>query len=74
MHIILIIFGVLLLLFGGGCTLIVLWMMLSEPGRIGDTLVVVVPYWIPLGLLPLGIGWLLFRWGVKTRRAKQDQK
>ena len=33
MHIILIIFGLLLLLFGGGCTLIALVMMIDEPNQ-----------------------------------------
>jgi hypothetical protein len=74
MHIILIIFGVLLLLFGGGCTLIVLGLIASEPNRIGSSLELMVPYWIPLGLLPLIIGWLLFRWGLKSRRAKREEK
>ena len=74
MHIILIIFGVLLLLFGGGCTLIVLAMIFSDPNRIGSSLALTVPYWIPLGLLPLIMGWLLLRSGLKSRRAKREEK
>jgi hypothetical protein len=71
MPIVLIIFGALLLLFGGGCTLIVLGVMIDDPNHAWSNLQDVAPFWIPLGLLPLVIGWLLFRWGVKSRRAKQ---
>ena len=74
MHIILIIFGVLLLLFGGGCTLIVLGLILPEPARLGSALAEMMPFWIPLGLLPLALGWLLLRWGLKLGRAKREQK
>ena len=74
MHIVLIIFGVLFLLFGGGCTLIVLGLMGSEPQNIGRNLLELMPIWLPLGLLPLVIGWLLVRWGVKLRRAKRGEK
>jgi hypothetical protein len=71
MPIVLIIFGALLLLFGGGCTLIMLVVMVQDPSNVWSNLQDVVPFWIPLGLLPLVIGGLLVRWGVKWRRAKQ---
>ena len=70
MYIILIIFGLLLLLFGGGCTLIALIMMFESPTSM-DNLGIILPYWIPLGLLPLIVGWLLLRGGIRSRRAKR---
>jgi hypothetical protein len=73
MPIVLIIFGVLLLLFGGGCTLIMLGVMIDDPSHIWSNLQDVAPFWIPLGLLPLVIGGLLVRGGLKWRRAKQAQ-
>ena len=70
MYIILIIFGLLLLLFGGGCTLISLIMMVDSQTSM-DNLGVILPYWIPLGLLPLIVGWLLVRAGIRSRRARR---
>jgi len=74
MPIVLIIFGVLLLLFGGGCTVIMVGILVEDPEHAWSTLQEVIPFWIPLGLLPLIIGGLLFRWGVKSRRAKREEK
>ena len=74
MPIVLIIFGVLLLLFGGGCTVIMVGILVEDPEHSWSTLQEVIPFWIPLGLLPLIIGGLLFRWGVKSRRAKREEK
>lgn len=74
MPIVLIIFGVLLLLFGGGCTVIVVGILVEDPERAWSTFQEFIPLWIPLGLLPLIIGGLLLRWGVKSRRAKREEK
>lgn len=74
MYVILIIFGLLLLLFGGGCTVILLGLIFEDPQNAWGTLQDAMPFWIPLGLLPLAIGGLLFRWGVKWRRAKRGEK
>ena len=74
MPIVLIIFGVLLLLFGGGCTMIMVGILVEDPEHAWSTLQEVIPFWMPLGLLPLIIGGLLFRWGVKSRRAKREEK
>ena len=74
MHIVVIIFAVLFLLFGGGCTLIALAVMIDDPLNVGRNLQDIAPIWIPLGLLPLVIGWFLFRWGLKIRRAKRGAK
>jgi len=74
MHIVLIIFGVLLLLFGGGCTLIVLGEASYDPSRFLSNFLDMMPFWIPLGLLPLIVGWLLVRWGVKWGRSKRGEK
>jgi hypothetical protein len=72
MHIVVLIFSALLLLFGGGCTLIMVFVALDDPQHFMRNLQDFAPFWIPLGLLPLGIGWLLFRWGLKLKRAKRD--
>jgi len=73
-HIVLIIFGVLLLLFGGGCTLIVLGEVSYDPSHFLSNFLDMMPFWIPLGLLPLIVGWLLVRWGVKWGRSKRGEK
>ena len=74
MAILAIIFGILLILFGGGCTLIVGGIMVSDPSSaindLGSTLSILVP----LGLLPLAIGILLVRWGVRKDRERRAGK
>lgn len=71
MHVLLIIVGLLFLFFGGGCTLLIAGFALSDPKAIvNDPSVAGV--FIGMGLVPLGIGWLLFRWGVRIGRDKRE--
>src|SRR5205823_1316358 len=56
MAILAIIFGILLILFGGGCTLIVGGIMVSDPSSIINDLGTTLSILLPLGLLPLAIG------------------
>lgn len=73
MHVLLIVFGLLFLVFGGGCTLIIAGFALSDPKSIfSDPSVLGV--FVFMGLLPTGIGWLLFRWGLKIDREKRRAK
>lgn len=70
MHVLLIIIGLLFMLFGGGCTLLIAGLSFTEPSSIlnDPTGLSVLIF---MGLLPLGIGWLLFRWGMKIDREKR---
>jgi hypothetical protein len=68
MKILALIAGILLILFGGGCTVLFLSTVVPE-GNGGDFL----GMWIAVGLLPLAAGILLVRWGGK-RQAKTDKK
>jgi hypothetical protein len=69
MGVLLIIIGLLLLLFGGGCTLILVFGgLFSDPGSLTADLPLLFSILVPFGLLPAGIGWLLFRAG--QRRVK----
>jgi hypothetical protein len=73
MAILAIIFGILLILFGGGCTLIMGGIMISDPSSMSD-LGTLLSILLPLGVLPLGIGILLLRWGVKKDRERRAAK
>jgi hypothetical protein len=74
MHMLLIIIGLLLLVFGGGCTLIGLGVIVYDPrGALNDP-GLLATIWVPLGLLPLIAGWFLYRLGVKIDRQKLKAK
>ena len=64
MPILLMILGLLLILFGGGCTVIFFGM-----GPDSEFLLL----WLGLGVLPLVGGFLLVRYGLKLRRERQAQ-
>ena len=64
MHIVLLIFGPLLILFGGGCTLI-----FFGTGPDSEFLLL----WLALGVAPLVGGFLLVRYGLRLRRERQTQ-
>ena len=64
MPILLMILGLLLILFGGGCTLIFFGM-----GPDSSFLWL----WLGLGVLPLAGGLLLVRYGLKLRRERRAQ-
>jgi hypothetical protein len=71
MHVLLIILGLLLLLFGGGCTLLLIGTYGSDPSHIQFDLSLILSLWLPLGLLPLVGGWFIFRHGLKIDRQKR---
>jgi len=74
MHVVAIIFGLLLLVFGGGCTvLIVGGGLLSDPAALFADIPLLITILVPLGILPAIGGWFLFRWGLKTDRAKRRE-
>ena len=71
MGILLIIIGLLLLLFGGGCTLILLFSgIISGPGSLTQDLPLLFSILVPFGLLPAGIGWLLFSAGRRRMKGR----
>jgi len=72
MHVLAIVFGLLLIMFGGGCTLIFLFAALSDPASLFNDIGMYLVIWLPLGLLPLAGGLPLFRWGLKADRAKRQ--
>lgn len=71
MAILAVIFGLLLLLFGGGCTLIFVAGGIMDPKSMFADIPLVLTMWLPLGLLPLVLGWLLFRYGVRKDRERR---
>jgi hypothetical protein len=71
MYIFAIAVGLLLVLFGGGCTLIMGGLVISDPGSLMNDLGMVLSIVLPLGLLPLGVGILLIRWGVRKDRERR---
>ena len=71
MHVLVMIAGLLLLLFGGGCTLFVVGLGVFDFRNFINDLPNVLPILLPFGLLPLAVGWLLFRWGLNRDRAKR---
>jgi hypothetical protein len=73
MHILLIIFGALLALFGGGCTLILGGAMLFGGNPIRDFQDMGV-FMILMGVLPLVLGYFMLRSGIRIDRAKRRAK
>jgi hypothetical protein len=71
MYILAIVVGLLLVLFGGGCTLIMGGLVISDPGSLTNDLGMVLSIVLPLGVLPLAVGILLIRWGVKKDRERR---
>lgn len=70
MSVIAIIFGFLLLVFGGGCTLIFLYGAVIDTRSMFSDVPALLMLWLPLGLLPMVLGWLLFRWGRRRDRER----
>ena len=73
MFILAIIIGILLILFGGGCTLIVVGLGIADPKGLLSDLGWLMEVLIPFGILPLGIGILLVRWGVRQDRERRNR-
>jgi hypothetical protein len=70
MHILLIIFGAILALFGGGCTLILGGAMLFGGNPIRDLQDMGV-FMFMLGILPLAAGYFMLRTGIRIDRDKR---
>ena len=70
MHVLLIVVGLLLLLFGGGCTLIIGGFTIADPGTL-TTDPSLLGMLLIMGILPLGLGWWLFRWGLRIDRERR---
>lgn len=70
MHVLVMIAGLLLVLFGGGCTLFVAGIGLLDFRNFITDLPSVLQILVPFGILPLTVGWLLFRWGLRRSRAR----
>ena len=72
MHVLLIVIGLLLLLFGGGCTLIGLVVGLQDPSSMFSDMALLASVWLPFGLVPVVGGYFLFRAGVRIDRRKRQ--
>ena len=72
MHILLIVFGLLLILFGGGCTVVLGGMMVTDPGSFSSDFALMLSIWLPMGLAPLALGIWLFRVGLRKDREKRQ--
>lgn len=70
MRVLVMIAGLLLVLFGGGCTLFVAGIGLLDFRNFITDLPSVLQILLPFGILPLAVGWLLFRWGLRGSRAR----
>lgn len=71
MHVLLIVIGLILAAFGGGCVLIVGGLVISDPQSMTSDPMSVVGLGGGLGVLPLVIGLLLFRWGLRIDGEKR---
>lgn len=73
MHVVAIIVGLLLLAFGGGCSLLVLGDGLNaSPSSMfydGSLMIAVLLF---MGLLPIVLGGLLLRWGLSAGRRRRQ--
>ncbi|WP_373503071.1 hypothetical protein [Aestuariivirga sp.] len=73
MNIVAIIFGLLLLAFGGGCVLMFVVFSFTDPKGMLADIPVLLTTLVPFGVLPAILGWFLFRWGVKRDRKQQAE-
>lgn len=72
MHVVAIIIGLLLLVFGGGCTLLIVGSgLISDPAALIADIPLLASILVPFGILPAIGGWFLFRWGLKVDRARR---
>lgn len=70
MHVLLIVIGLILAVFGGGCVLIVGGLVVSDPQSVVNDPMSIVGLGGGLGVLPLAAGLLLFRWGLRIDRER----
>jgi hypothetical protein len=68
-----IVFGVLLVLFGGGCTLIYGGTILSNDDPMGNLQQIGFLLMIT-GLLPFALGIILMVWGIRADRERRRQR
>lgn len=71
MHVLLIVLGLLLVLFGGGCTLIIGGFAIADFRNTVNDLGTVLPMFVAMGLAPLAAGIFLMRAGMKRDREKR---
>jgi hypothetical protein len=71
MHILLIVLGLLLMLFGGGCTLVFAVLGVGSPANFLGDMSLLLSLWLPLGLAPLVGGFFLVRVGLKADRDRK---
>ena len=71
MPVLFIVIGLLLMLFGGGCTLIVGGVLLSDPSMIMNDIASIFPLYLAIGLAPLVGGFFLFRHGLRQDRDRR---
>jgi hypothetical protein len=72
MPVLFIVIGLLLMLFGGGCSLIVGGVLLSDPSMIMNELASIFPLYLAIGLAPLVGGFFLFRHGLRQDRERRQ--
>jgi hypothetical protein len=72
MHIVVFILAALLLLFGGGCTLVFLVSTIEDPRAMYVDIGAVVAIWLPLGLGPLAAGIALWRVALNMKRKRDS--
>jgi hypothetical protein len=68
MHAVVLILALLLVLFGGGCTLILLAGAVTDPGSFFADVPLLLTIWLPLGLVPLGGGIALWRVALNMKK------
>jgi len=71
MHVLAIVLGLLLLLFGGGCTLIFLVAAIMDFRSMIADIPLLLTLWVPLGVAPMVGGWFLFRHGLRKDRERR---
>jgi integral membrane sensor domain MASE1 len=73
MHVLLIVIGLLLALFGGGCVAFVAVLAIADTRSFISSLWETMPLVSMFGLLPLAAGLVLFRFGMKIDRDKRKK-
>ena len=65
MPVLFIVIGAVLVIFGGGCTLVTGGFILDNPANAMRDAGIMLSYWLPLGLAPLAAGIVLVRLGLR---------
>ncbi len=72
MPVLLIVIGLLLMLFGGGCALLAGGIFMSDPKILMNDLPSLVPLYLGVAIAPLVGGYFLFRHGLRQDRAQRQ--